>query len=688
VNFDAQKLYELLPAIYRIRDAECGEPLKALFEVIASQAGAMEQNLAQLYDDQFVETCAPWALPYIGDLIGITGLPGSTVQTLTPRAEVAHTIGYRRRKGTAAMLEQLARDVSGWPARAAEFFQLISATQYMNHLRPENQSFICVRNANRLEYLGSAFERGGPAAGSDLTHTADVRQIESGHGSYNIPNIGIFLWRLRAMPLTRSHAVPAAATDAQRFFFNPLGLDQPLFNLPETETEVTHLAERTNVPDRITRRVLAAAFDTYYGKGKSLLLELAESDISVEPDSVPADQIKVCDLSDWSTLPQDKIALDPVLGRIAFPEQQARTVLVSFHYGFSANMGGGEYTRLSQLDSFRRTDVGRVSNTYVQDTAQTGVLTTIGDAFAALGSDGGVVEIVNSGRYVENVSIDATSTNGKHIELRAADKRRPVLMLYQDLMITGGPNDEVQLDGLLIAGGTLRVGGRLGTLRIRHCTLVPGISRDSHGEPVSPDAPSLVVDSVNTSVEIDQSILGSIQSAREVEVTIQNSIIDATDDKRPAYVGIGGTKAFGAPARVTNSVVIGLVRASIIRLASNCIFLAASETSEPVLAERRQEGCVRFSYVPPHSRTPARYRCQPENDDLLIRPQFVSTRFHDPGYCQLSAFCPPQIRNGADDDSEMGAFHDLYEPQREAHLKTRVTEYLRFGLEAGLFYAT
>jgi hypothetical protein len=193
---------------------------------------------------------------------------------------------------------------------------------------------------------------------------------------------------------------------------------------------------------------------------------------------------------------------------------------------------------------------------------------------------------------------------------------------------------------------------------------------------------------VNTVVQIDQSILGGIHTAREVEVTIQNSIIDATDDGRPAYVGISGTKAFGAPVRMTNSTVIGLVRASILRLASNCIFLAASETSEPVLAERRQEGCVRFSYVPPRSKTPARYHCQPQNDDSLIRPQFVSTRFHDPGYCQLSAFCPPQIRNGADDDSEMGAFHDLYEPQREAHLKTRVSEYLRFGLEAGLFYAT
>jgi hypothetical protein len=36
----------------------------------------------------------------------------------------------------------------------------------------------------------------------------------------------------------------------------------------------------------------------------------------------------------------------------------------------------------------------------------------------------------------------------------------------------------------------------------------------------------------------------------------------------------------------------------------------------------------------------------------------------------------------------MGAFHDLYQPQRERNLRVRLDEYLRFGLEAGVFYET
>src|SRR5438067_5678664 len=166
MSFDVERTYELLPAIYRIRDADRGEPLKTLLSVVADQVGVLEEDLAQLYDDQFIETSADWVVPYIGDLIGYRALHDVVPKIVSQRAEVAHTIGYRRRKGTAAMLEQLARDVTGWPARAVEFFELLATTQYVNHLRPENYSFVEVRNADRLEFLDSPFERVEPAAPS------------------------------------------------------------------------------------------------------------------------------------------------------------------------------------------------------------------------------------------------------------------------------------------------------------------------------------------------------------------------------------------------------------------------------------------------------------------------------------------------------------------------------------------
>jgi len=43
---------------------------------------------------------------------------------------------------------------------------------------------------------------------------------------------------------------------------------------------------------------------------------------------------------------------------------------------------------------------------------------------------------------------------------------------------------------------------------------------------------------------------------------------------------------------------------------------------------------------------------------------------------------------GADDTAEMGAFHDLFQPQRSNNLQLRLKEYLRFGFETGIFYQT
>jgi hypothetical protein len=221
---------------------------------------------------------------------------------------------------------------------------------------------------------------------------------------------------------------------------------------------------------------------------------------------------------------------------------------------------------------------------------------------------------------------------------------------------------------------------------------VPGISLDDEGKPEHPNTPSLIIESTNAHVEIDHSIVGAIRADKDAEVTIRDSIIDATNETNLAY---GEIRSYGAGLRIINSTVIGQVRTRIMRLASNTIFLASFASAAerktwagPVCAERRQEGCVRFSYLSRDASVPVRYYCQPESDASLVRPLFVSTHFNDPAYCQLSTSCPCEIRRGGDDEASMGAFHDLYEPQREAHLRTRVQEYLRFGLEAGVFYVT
>ena len=129
------ELYDLLPSVYRIRDAEREGSLEALAEILAREADVVDRDIEQLYDNWFIETCQPWVVPYIADLLDVRGVYAVAPGTASQRAYVANTIGYRRRKGTLAVLEQLAFDVTGWRAKAVEFFQLLATTQYMNHVR-------------------------------------------------------------------------------------------------------------------------------------------------------------------------------------------------------------------------------------------------------------------------------------------------------------------------------------------------------------------------------------------------------------------------------------------------------------------------------------------------------------------------------------------------------------------------
>ena len=95
-------LYRLLPAVHRLRDADEGGPLKALVAVLSREGAVVEENIEQLLDNFFIETCADWAAPYIGGTIGYRALYRVEGTDVGNRAEVANTIGYRRRKGTAA----------------------------------------------------------------------------------------------------------------------------------------------------------------------------------------------------------------------------------------------------------------------------------------------------------------------------------------------------------------------------------------------------------------------------------------------------------------------------------------------------------------------------------------------------------------------------------------------------------
>jgi hypothetical protein len=740
----SERLYELLPVVYRQRDADQGYPLRALLQVIAEQVDVVEDDIAQLNENWFIETCEDWVVPYIGDLIGYrqvheAGEPGdprlpqarALNKILIPRRDVANTIGYRRRKGTLALLELLANDVAGWPARAVEFYELLAWTQHLNHQRPHRGRTVDLRDGDALDLLHGPFDK--------LPHTVDVRRVNSQRtqGLYNVPSVGVFVWRLRPYSVTQS---PAFCVDEHPncYTFSVLGNDAPLYNKPQPETEPTHIAGELNLPTLIRLRPFERHTADYYGEGKSLQIWTGQPN---QQNPIPLNRIVSADLSGWHYQPQaGQIAVDPVRGRLAFAESEAprdQIVWVSYHYAFSADIGGGEYDRsLSQPRQFTLYRVGEKEtfktinaalNRWQQDLA--GPDSTNGPKL-----QNAVIEITDSGLYEESVSIKL----GKNqtLQLRAANRKRPVLSLPETrakldaLFISGDQGSRVTLDGLLIVGRGVKISGPnhgsrqrdavpstegradLCDVTIRHCTLVPGWSLDCECEPRREEEPSLVLSNTTAEIKIKHSILGSIEveaseaAADPVRLCLSDSILDATKNELPA---LNGVESKMACVRLTAArcTVFGEVMAHEIALAENCIFMGR------ICVARRQTGCVRFCYVPPDSRTPRRYECQPDlvlkavqekfahgdissserdaetaSEQLRVEPKFNSKRYGTPTYCQLADTCAEEIKRGADDESEMGAFHDLFQPQRAANLRARLDEYTPAGMDAGIIYAT
>jgi hypothetical protein len=766
---------------------------------------------------------------------------------LIPRRDVANTLRSRRRRGTLAILEQLAFDVAIWPARAVEFYDQLGRNQSLDNLQHDRGKTVDVRDVVALDLASGPF--------GTLAHTVDIRSVGASrdHGRYNIPSVGVFVWRLRAYPLTQSGALRLDQL-TNCYTFSLLGNDVPLYTRPRPEIRPIDLAGEHNVPGPISRRALERDLASYYGEDKSFVLSRSRDHPPIPPES-----IVVTDLSDWQRYQPDDgtVAVDPELGRIKFPRRpNLEDLAVSYHYGFSADLGGGEYERPLSLNTIDYSIVhddhlidakgilaslksewgpladelrDRLDNDFHQRLKDYDVNTDpdaefvrdlrrnlnrilqgdslysfarfplLGEEASRPDADGdtreawrlvrqdprgpwlirlnrlllerhfpnelalsfrayrvvsrkeelgqprpepisealmrwktdsprhALIEILDSADYTEQIQIDLDA--GQTLELRAGDRCRPAIRLLNrrraatdDLVIKADPGSRLIFDGLLITGRGVTVLGDPDSITIRHCTLVPGWEIDEKCHPQHGEQPSLTLidsqenpatqagdsgnghtpsDRTNTRVVIEHSIIGSIRVQRDevahdpLEISLSDSILDATGRTEDALsdADAGIAHALLTIARCT---VIGEICVHAIELAENSILYGR------VRVARRHYGCVRFCSVTPDSRTPRRFNCQPDlaeqaalanavNDALIrarrrVRPRFTSLRYGTPGYCRLANGCAPEITRGADDESEMGVFHDLFEPQRSANLRARLAEYAVAGMESAIIF--
>ncbi|HEX6863946.1 MAG TPA: hypothetical protein VF414_14055, partial [Thermoanaerobaculia bacterium] len=370
-------LYQLLPRFIRYRDAYEGEPLRALFEVLQGPFEVIHNDLAVLYGNAFIETCEPWAIPYIGDLLGVRGLTDPKHFLFSQRTQVANTIAYRRRKGTAATLARVAQDATGWYSHVVAGTDAVAMTTSLRFPRPVPSRTLDLEDADALNDLGNPFQ---PARRTVVVRSptpepgGEPASVSAdGPGLFNLSNLALYLWRLQAYPVEDGEARAMKAVGQPRepgdggaplyYTFSPFGIDRPLFNLPRTPSDLYALAGEESVPGPLSRRALALETEAlarreepptrYLSPPLAFSISLWSEEDVQEPPFVPPAEILVCDLSSGrvpSSSRPFRVAVDPELGRLAVGSgSRVRRVTVSASYGFSADVGGGPYCRRDTL---------------------------------------------------------------------------------------------------------------------------------------------------------------------------------------------------------------------------------------------------------------------------------------------------------------------------------------------------
>ena len=417
--------------------------------------------------------------------------------------------------------------------------------------------------------------------------------------------------------------------------------------------------------------------------GFLLRLPANPASLRIVRDGAPlaAFQLFCMKLGTWKRPPAQRVGVDVELGRITFPagEEPVGAAVVSYDYGFPADLGGGPYDRLAPVKPGETVDTLaaralRDPKGFHKDAAALalfvgeGGFAKIDDALTKWRADGRpncTVTIQDSRTYAENLNFDV---GAKALVVQAAQRCRPAIV--GAVASTGGAGTaSLLLSGLWIQSG-LQALGNLKELTITHCSI--------GGSGPGP----IVVAPSNRSVRVavDRSIAGNLVLPADSTLSLRDSITRGIQSS--GVVSIERSTVFGAATLRE----IGLISESIL--------------TGKVDVMRRQSGCVRYSSLPSTSQTPRRYQCQPDlaldgvpaalqaAAELRVTPAFTSGGFGNAAYAQLSPACPIQISAGAEDGGEMGAYQFLQQGRRAANLRLRLNEYLPFGPRAEILYVS
>lgn len=682
-DFSTDALLALLPAHMRLRDAAEGAavkartrpddprppedfgPLRTLASLVAREAQIVNEAIDASHANSFIETCAPWAIPYLGDLLGVEGL-ADIPAALDLRARVADTLALRARRGTLHALAHAAATASGLPVVAVEHGRRLVHAQSMRLIHPGMGQALDLRDRAALARTGTPFER--------QSRGVDVRRIDAvaphAPGRANRGNVGVHVWPLRPLALSRHAARPVLA-GTRMFRFHPLGADAQLFDrahaLPPVDAPA---ATEADVPGAIRRALMTEDPGRFYGPGRAIR-------IFVDGAEIPLAEIRVANLGDragggpepWShESAASHTLIDPELGRLVVGANRTGAVQLSCHFARAIEIGGGEHARMASIGS-------------IEGAVPLDLAAPVAAQVMAAGGAG--TFLLGATTHVE-MGAHIAVPDGGLLRLIAADGCFPTCRLDGELEIALGAGAHVEVNGLRLHGGTLRISGAAaapGTLLLRDCTLVPGHGLDRAGRATAPGALALAITAAGLALRLERVVSGAIALASDVDAELADCIVDA--GRRDAVAIAGAPTALRHRLSVQRSTIFGRVEVDSFAGGADDPLPASSDnlflgTAPAIVAYRRQLGCIRFSLVPDGALAPRLHH--PLRGPI---PEFDSTAYADPGYFRLRGATP--ARRAAENGDALGAGNATAPTARADNIRRSIGDFLRLGHHGGSF---
>lgn len=517
--FYADKLWALIPAMYWEAEGVRG-PLRELVDRIGAQAAIIRRSVDRMWEDQSIETCDDWLIPYIGDLLATNVV--SSLDARGRRLDVANTIYYRRRAGTIGILEEIAHDVTGWDTRVVEFFRRLSRTRH--GLDPEigipaetddllgyadlqvAQGLVGPRTATPAGGFADLRNAYGAAraqtAFDELFHTADLRAGRGMTGWHDIPHLGVFVWRLYSFGVVK--ATPVACPTRGLFTFDPTGRLLSLF-AASSRTKANDYGDNWvsprewQLPLPIGTALYAAERDNLYSRSLQVFRRGGLNDDPVDAAAV---------------------TVHPELGTFAVTPEFQGDLLVSYHHGFPSPIGAAGFDR-------------RAPGRHLCPVPPPAKSVTGGGALPAPPAIG-TLTIEDSLTY--GPAMDASGVES--LTVRSANHLRPLVRLAGPWTFRAAAppaQPRLCLEGVWVSGADIVLRGAFDTVRLTCTTLDPGTSgagltppavlaSSVTGMPLRPTR--LWVEGSVRLLEVDRCVLGPIRT-REGGVIEELHIADS-----------------------------------------------------------------------------------------------------------------------------------------------------------------